>query len=351
MGCIGSKATPEPESDPNPGNEHPPATTTAVKAPPQRAKILLLGAGESGKSTVAKQLKILFMGGFSNTELAMYRSQVHANVLANVRLLIKSAQTSGLTLRNERLAQTVSSPDYMTGDLLSSQAAADILEIWSDPVVKQIFARGAEFHLVESTDYFFQHLNRLVAPNYTPSNDDILRCRRLTVGAEELDFEISSVAYHVIDVGGQKGEREKWLDYFQNNNAVLFFVALSEYDQKLFEDNSTPRIQESLKLFGDVCNHQWFANAAVVLFLNKADLFREKLTRVPISVAFPDYSGPNDFDASAAFIQDKFFERVMNKNKKVYPFITNATSTDSFKNIFDSMHDVVVKQLNQGRGV
>lgn len=97
--------------------------------------------------------------------------------------------------------------------------------------------------------------------------------------------------FHVIDVGGQKGEREKWIDYFQNNDAVIFFVALSEYDQKLAEDNSTNRMTESLKLFSDVCNHQWFAEAAIILFLNKSDIFREKIVKVPLTVAFPEYKG------------------------------------------------------------
>ncbi len=44
------------------------------------------------------------------------------------------------------------------------------------------------------------------------------------------------------------------------------------------------------QLFSDVSNHQWFANAAIILFLNKSDVFREKIKQVPISLAFPDYN-------------------------------------------------------------
>ncbi len=138
---------------------------------------------------------------------------------------------------------------------------------------------------------YFDHLDRLSQAGYRPNNDDILKSRRLTVGAEELEFNLDGYIFHIIDVGGQKGEREKWMDYFQNNHAVIFFVALSEYDQKLAEDNSTNRMSESLKLFADVCNHQWFADASVVLFLNKSDVFAQKITHTPITCAFPDYSG------------------------------------------------------------
>lgn len=138
---------------------------------------------------------------------------------------------------------------------------------------------------------YFDHIDRLAQINYKPNYEDILRSRRLTVGAEEIEFNIDGYLFHVIDVGGQKGEREKWIDYFQNNDAVIFFVALSEYDQKLAEDNATNRMTESLKLFSDVCNHQWFADAAIILFLNKSDIFAEKVKKVPITVAFPDYKG------------------------------------------------------------
>lgn len=178
--------------------------------------------------------------------------------------------------------------------------------------------------------------------------------------------------FHVIDVGGQKGEREKWIDYFQNNDAVIFFVALSEYDQKLAEDNSTNRMTESLKLFSDVCNHQWFAEAAIILFLNKSDIFREKIVKVPLTVAFPEYkgahrrclsacvrranplvAGQNAFEPASEYIRTKFIDRINNKKKAVYPFITCATNTENFKNVFNAVKDVIIsRQLsNLGYGI
>lgn len=52
-----------------------------------------------------------------------------------------------------------------------------------------------------------------------------------------------------MDVGGQRSERRKWLHCFDNVTAVLFLVALNEYDMVLEEDNRTNRMEESLKLF------------------------------------------------------------------------------------------------------
>jgi hypothetical protein len=55
--------------------------------------------------------------------------------------------------------------------------------------------------------------------------------------------------------------------------AVLFCVALSEYDLKLYEDDTTNRMHESIKLFKEICNTKWFVNTSMILFLNKKDLF------------------------------------------------------------------------------
>jgi len=224
--------------------------------------------------------------------------------------------------------------------------------LWhEDGGIKAAFARSAEIHLVESADYYFENLDRLLETNYQPSYEDILRSRRLTVGAEELEFSLDGYTFHVIDVGGQKGEREKWIDYFQNNDAVIFFVALSEYDQKLVEDNSTNRMHESLKLFTDVCNHQWFAEAAIILFLNKSDVFQEKIVKTPLTVAFPEYKGKNEFDPASKYIQNKFVERINNKKKPIYPFITCATNTENFKNIFGSVKDIIIGKAGKQVGM
>jgi hypothetical protein len=95
----------------------------------------------------------------------------------------------------------------------------------------------------------------------------------------------------MLDVGGQRSERRKWIHCFQDVTSVIFCVALSEYDLKLYEDDTTNRMQESLKLWKEICNTKWFVNTHMILFLNKRDLFEEKIKRVPLTVCFPLYDG------------------------------------------------------------
>ena len=44
-------------------------------------KLLLLGAGESGNSTIVKQMKIIQRDGYSNEEMNNFKPVIHSNCL------------------------------------------------------------------------------------------------------------------------------------------------------------------------------------------------------------------------------------------------------------------------------
>ena len=76
---------------------------------------------------------------------------------------------------------------------------------------------------------------------------------------------------------------------------VLFVAALSDYDTVLYEDNKTNRLVESIHLFEEICNSRFFFGTSMVLFLNKSDLFKEKIKHRNITAAFPEYDGEFSF--------------------------------------------------------
>jgi hypothetical protein len=81
------------------------------------------------------------------------------------------------------------------------------------------------------------------------------------------------------------------MHFFEDVQAVLFIAAINEYDQTLYEDEGQNRVSEALQLFADTCAVQMFERTSMILFLNKLDLFQEKLQRVDLSVRFPEYVG------------------------------------------------------------
>src|SRR5438046_7586066 len=81
------------------------------------------------------------------------------------------------------------------------------------------------------------------------------------------------------------------------------------------------RIIESLVLFDSVVNSRWFMRTSIILFLNKVDLFRQKIPRSPLSNYFPDYSGGNDVNRAAKYLLWRF-NKVNRANLKLYPHLT-----------------------------
>jgi hypothetical protein len=80
----------------------------------------------------------------------------------------------------------------------------------------------------------------------------------------------------------------QWIHAFDDVSAIIFVVALSEYNQLLYEDGRTNRMQESLLLFSEIANSRRFENVPIFLFFNKHDIFMEKIQVADLSSAFPD---------------------------------------------------------------
>lgn len=72
---------------------------------------------------------------------------------------------------------------------------------------------------------------RITASQYVPSQDDILQCRYRTTGIHEITFKYQQLTLRMIDVGGQKSERRKWLHVFDNVQLVLFVTSLSTFSK------------------------------------------------------------------------------------------------------------------------
>ena len=107
----------------------------------------------------------------------------------------------------------------------------------------------------------------------------------------ETQFTYKGLHFKMFDVGGQRSERKKWIHCFEGVTAIIFCVALSGYDLVLAEDEEMNRMMESMKLFDSICNNKWFVETSIILFLNKKDLFEQKIKYSPLSICFPEYKG------------------------------------------------------------
>ncbi|XP_017694924.1 PREDICTED: guanine nucleotide-binding protein G(k) subunit alpha [Lepidothrix coronata] len=227
---------------------------------------------------------------------------------------------------------------------LTAELSALIQRLWSDPGVQACFSRSREYQLNDSAAYYLNDLERISQHSYIPTQQDVLRTRVKTTGIVETHFTFKDLYFKMFDVGGQRSERKKWIHCFEGVTAIIFCVALSDYDLVLAEDEEMNRMHESMKLFDSICNNKWFTDTSIILFLNKKDLFEEKIRRSPLTICYPEYPGSQTYEEAAAYIQSQFEELNRRRDtKEIYTHFTCATDTKNVQFVFDAVTDVIIK--------
>jgi guanine nucleotide-binding protein G(i) subunit alpha len=336
----------------------------------------LLGAGESGKSTLFKQMKKfvlktlllyklclrgtdyfldifrLYGVGWDERERNIYKPGIHRNILTSCKeLFIQSGE-----LDPKRFPRSKISTEAKTAgeaiEALSDGAELDekngelLATLWKDKGIQETYAYSSAYQMIDSIEYFMENITRICKAGYIPSYQDCLRCRIRTTGVVEFKFEVDNNQFTIIDVGGQRSERKKWLHCFQDVTAVIFVAAISEYDQVLFEDAKTNRLLESISLFNQIVNYNCFKDkTSLILFLNKCDLLQEKIKKVPLTVCFDDYDSENTYDDACDYFKDVFAAQIENTyTQKLYIHITCATDTEMIANVFSAVKDILLQQ-------
>lgn len=125
---------------------------------------------------------------------------------------------------------------------------------------------------------------------------------------------------------------------------------------------------ESIQLFKSICNNRFFRQAGMILFLNKKDLFAEKLRFSSIKVCFPEYAGKvhridlfvssstrfssslglNTYEPSLQYIQEQFEkvdqrEKINGHQRELYVHVTCATDTQAMQFVFDAISDMIIQ--------
>jgi len=229
-------------------------------------------------------------------------------------------------------------------EALTLDKAKDIEKIWEDRNVKDMFSKHCEYQLPDCADYFLDKVTKLAKKNYMPSDDDILRARLKTTGVHETLLEKDGSTINIIDVGGQRSERRKWMMCFPDVTAIIFCISLSGYNLTLEEDNQTNRLQEDLDLFGEIVNSKWFVRTPLILFLNKVDLFEQMMEdQIPLTIAFPEYKGALEKDECIDYIGQQCRDKIRGE-KEIYQYVTCATNTENIEMVWTAVYDIILNE-------
>ncbi|KAJ6104862.1 G protein complex alpha subunit GanA [Penicillium sp. IBT 16267x] len=306
------------------------------------SKILIpgLGSGGSGKSTIIKQMRIIYSGGFSENERLQARAIIFINLITAFTTLLRIMEEENLNFSTECVETSANliratNPGDFSGATMSVAVFDAMKDVWEDEGIQEVVAKSRHlpFHdnmiyVTNGSPSFYHSIGRMSAREWLPDHQDILRARLRTTGISETFLELGSMNCLVIDVGGQQSERKKWIQCFEDVRCLIFVAALSGYDQCLDEDRGSNRLQEAMSIFDS-------------LF----DLFQQKLLTSPFSQNFPDFCGSDqDVHAAAQFVNDRFLEMDRAQGREIYTHCTTATDTTLVKKPLKSVEGMIVLQ-------
>ncbi|KXN84485.1 Rhamnolipids biosynthesis 3-oxoacyl-[acyl-carrier-protein] reductase [Leucoagaricus sp. SymC.cos] len=184
----------------------------------------------------------------------------------------------------------------------------DMIRLWNDPIVQKLLFK-LRIRLGDHAAFFLDSLERVTAPKYFPTDDDILRARLKTLGVSEHRFRVNTGGgigkdWRIYDVGGHRSKVTAWVPFFDDVDAIIFLAPISAFDQTLEEDPKVNRLFDSFQLWSGLTSNELLSRTNLILFLNKFDIFREKIEAgVPLAHYVTSYRDrPNDVESTSDYL-------------------------------------------------
>ncbi|CAB1318069.1 unnamed protein product [Coregonus sp. 'balchen'] len=170
-------------------------------------KLLLLGTGESGKSTFIKQMRIIHGTGYSEDDKRGFTKLVYQNIFTALQTMIHAMETLQIPYKcegNQGHANIVIEVDVEKITMFTNPYIDAIKSLWNDPGIQECYDRKREYQLSDSAKYYLNSLDRIAESSYVPTQQDVLRVRVPTTGIIEYPFDLQSVVFRMVDVGPQR---------------------------------------------------------------------------------------------------------------------------------------------------
>ena len=342
-----------------------------------KIKLLLLGAGESGKSTIFKQMRILYGEGFDEKSREGTKPVIIGNLLMGTWVILQAMDdpeclAMKFTAEDALEARTLILATTDNTTVLTKELGEAVKLLWQNDDFQKAYDLRSNYQLFDGYKDFAKKCTKDFnaddpkswgGAEWIPSVSDTLNARVRTSGIVEETYKIDGCDFVMFDVGGQRNERKKWIHCFENVTCIIFVGAISEYDQVLYEDNSMNRLIEARDLFGEICNSKWFVGTSIILFLNKRDLFEDKWVekRIPMNTTgltffdtAPMYneslSVPENLQVGHQWILQQFLDTRQDPDKDVYFHITMATDSNNIQTVFNACKEIILKNNLRGSG-
>jgi len=323
---------------------------------PKVLQMLVAGAAQSGKSTFFKQLQIIHLNGFPEEQKGEVIKTLRSNIILAFKELIEHYDSleKGPHISSSCKDAVEFFRKKNPFDVFDDESKNNARKLWEDKGFQKVWAMRdtiPNFSILH-LDYLMTHLDRLSVEG-APSTEDMLYARKRTTGTNEIEFNFKGKDFRFVDVGGQKSERRHWDQIIDKPDAVVFFVALTDWNLPTVANPKVTKMMESMEIFKEILDFEAFKGTFWILMLNKIDLFKEKIQRVPLKATFPDYTGDEkNPDESSRFLRDKFLALMPEERQdSVQSHVTCALDTEQMKTVFSALQTAVLERLMSNFGM
>jgi len=352
--------------------------------------MILLGAPSVGKSTIFRQMKLLFRNGLTTKERTRLTFELRQNLLLSILKLDEIGLTMGFFIEDEeveeaitRLKMAVTDYDYDERDdenAVENQGlqnesvvdpnaerlqelefpSEDVMQVFKDPTIQKVYqhvisgtfeldqsdSAGREI-VQEALPYVLRNIERIIDPEMIPSDDDCLHLRRMTTGVEKITYSVtlkntgkysSSLLCMCTDIGGQAQEQTKWEVHSKTADLIVFVASLADFDRILPDGSNSFTMQ--LQLLNQVICAPCFYHCNVIVLLNKQDILIEKLKTKNLADYIEDFGGSTKVEDAVMYVQEKCqimleqdAEKCTNGSRQVQTVTTCALDSNMVENV------------------
>ncbi|KAJ3205269.1 hypothetical protein HK099_000873 [Clydaea vesicula] len=162
-------------------------------------KLLILGSGDSGKSTLLRQMRLLYSTGFDEKEKLDYKFIIFKNILTNLHKLIFVAEKLNFNFNKQQIEiiQKIKTfENEFSGEIPPSIFSA-IMELWAEGKLKELIKVNNEYNIQDTASYFLDNISRLMKSDYIPTDQDIICSRKPTLVITETVIKIQADLYRI----------------------------------------------------------------------------------------------------------------------------------------------------------
>ncbi|KAF5301682.1 hypothetical protein FQR65_LT08769 [Abscondita terminalis] len=304
-------------------------------------EILILGGQASGKSTICKQMKILYGKEYSDAEKQKFIKIIDRNIKNALLTIVKNVfQMEKLNSELREIVLFIENYNFKNDNRRKFYFSAEIL--WNNPQLHSALDNIQDSQLLATTEYFVNKIAVLKRKDYVPTNEDILHCYEPSKAAVEVKFKIAGYCYKMSEIPNLMYDKQLWKQVIDGLFIIIFVVPINTFLE--LEGKETNPFTDALEEF-EACGKIacLIRRSRCVIFLNKVDLFTENICKGSINLehCFPGFSENEDVSEDCVVTKAKnfvssSFAKVAEHNEMygTYIHFTCAVDSEDVNNVY-----------------